>query len=90
MKVAGNMNPEPILEGTRYNRYAHSGIPRFIVESPTVPIRMRNTPATKGGFRRLLYVMMNPVAVPTMDAAMEGTIRRKPELVADSRRTAWK
>jgi len=34
--------------------------------------------------------MRKPVAVPTVDDASDGTIRRNPELVADSRSTAWK
>jgi len=34
--------------------------------------------------------MRKPVAVPVKDAAIDGTINRRPEEVADSRSTAWK
>lgn len=34
--------------------------------------------------------MRKPVTVPTEEAATDGTMRRRPELVALSSRTAWK
>jgi hypothetical protein len=34
--------------------------------------------------------MMNPVAVPTAEEHKVGTTRRRPEVVALSKRTAWK
>ena len=90
MNVAGNMKPWPILVGRRKIKYAQSGIRLCIKDSATVPTSMRNAPATNGGLRFLDQVMRNPVAVPAVDAAIEGTIRRSPEEVADSSNTAWK
>jgi len=90
MKVPGNIKPSPIEVGRRNGRYAQSGRLRPIDDNPTVPMSKRIVPETSGHFRRLVYVMRKPVAVPTVDEAKDGSIRRSPELVADSRSTAWK
>jgi hypothetical protein len=88
MKVAGNMNPWPIADGTRKRKYAQSGIPRCMQDNATVPETKQITPRIKSHFSLFVQVIRNPVAVPTADAAKEGTINRKPDEVALSRSTA--
>jgi hypothetical protein len=55
-----------------------------------VPMSSSTAPETSGHLSLLLHEMRNPVATPATVADAVGTISRRPELVADSRRTAWK
>ena len=90
MNVPGKMNPLPMDDGTRKSKYSQSGRPLVMKRRQAVPIRRRIVPAINGGLRSRVYVMMKPVAVPTAEEHNVGTTRRRPELVALSRRTAWK
>jgi hypothetical protein len=90
MNEPGNRNPCPTFDGIRNNRYTHPGKSLCMSANPVVPISKNKAPLIKGHFNRRVHVIRNPVAVPTSDAATDGTMRRKPELVADSRSTAWK
>lgn len=62
---------------------------RRIKQRAMVPESRNETPRTTSHFRRRVQVMRKPVAAPVREAAMMGTMRRRPEEVADSRRTAW-
>lgn len=55
-----------------------------------VPIKMRVVPVTRGHLRRRVEVIRKPVAVPVVEETAEQIIRRRPEVVADVRRTPWK
>jgi len=59
-------------------------------DSPTAPMNRNIVPMTKSHFRRFVQVMRKPVAVPMADATSEGTMSRRPDVVALSRSTAWK
>jgi hypothetical protein len=48
------------------------------------------TPNTNNHFKRFVHTIRNPVAVPTADAATEGTMSLRPDVVALSSSTAWK
>ena len=61
-----------------------------MAERQLVPTRSSTAPRTSGHLRRLDQDMRKPVETPAMVADAEGMIRRRPESVADSRRTAWK
>jgi hypothetical protein len=61
-----------------------------IAERQIVPPRSKLVPTTSGHLRRLDHDIKNPVETPAMVADAEGTMRWRPESVADSRRTAWK
>lgn len=90
INVEGNMKPLPTLDGTRKNTYDQSGSPLVIQLSEVVPINRNMVPAITGGLRRRVQVMRKPVAVPTAEEHNVGIMSRRPELVALSRRTAWK
>ncbi len=51
---------------------------------------MREVPRVSGHLRRRVEVMRKPVAAPAMEEMAEETTRRRPEVVAVVRRTAWK
>ena len=55
-----------------------------------VPRKMRVVPVTRGHLRRRVEVIRKPVAVPVAELTAEQIIRRRPEVVADVRRTPWK
>lgn len=55
-----------------------------------VPTRTKILPVWTGHLRRRVHVTAKPVKVPTMEEAMVGMTRRRPEEVALVRRTAWK
>lgn len=90
INVAGNINPAPMLDGARKSRYAQLGKPLVINTREVVPISSRIVPATSGVLSSRVQVMRKPVAVPNAEPHMVGTMRRRPEFVALSSRTAWK
>lgn len=90
MRVPGNMKPFPMLEGIRKSGYNQSDMPFLMKTRPLVPASRRMTPTISGGLRRPVHVMMKLVAVPAAEEHNMGTTRRRPELVALSKRTAWK
>jgi len=59
-------------------------------EMDRVPRKMRVVPRTRGHLRRRVEVIRKPVAVPVVEATAEQMIRRRPEVVAEVRRTPWK
>jgi hypothetical protein len=56
----------------------------------TAPSRVRDAPTTSGQCRRRVCAMRKPVAAPAVEATPEERTRRKPEVVAEVRRTPWK
>lgn len=90
INAPGKRNPWPALEGTRKRKYTQLGIPIFMHDRQVVPVRRSRVPETRGHLRRLDHEIRKPVETPAMVADMEGTISRRPLLVALSRRTAWK
>ena len=90
MNALGNMNPVPTLVGTRNSIYAQVGISFLINSKPIVPIKQNTPPATRKTFSCFVCVIQKPVRVAKKAPTMEGIMRRSPDSVAVSRRTAWK
>lgn len=55
-----------------------------------MPRRVQIVPVRTGHLRRRVRSTAKPTEVPVMEEAMVGRTRRRPEEVADVRRTAWK
>jgi hypothetical protein len=55
----------------------------------TLPRMRKKEPRSKVGFIRAVCVIMKPVENPAVMLKRNGGIRRVPETVAVSRRTAW-
>lgn len=70
--------------------YNHVGNPLRMNKSVILPRTRNRLPATKSHFRRFVQVMRKPVAKPMRDAMIVGIMRRRPDVVALSRRMAWK
>lgn len=90
MNAPGNKNPCPMDVGIKNRTYAQSGSPLRMKHNPTVPSKQNDIPKIRGALSLFEYVIQKPVKTPNVDPAIEGTMRRRPELVADSKRTAWK
>lgn len=61
-----------------------------MAERQVVPTSNKTAPRTSAHLRCLDQEIKKPVETPAIVADVEGTMRRRPESVADSRRTAWK
>lgn len=83
-------NPMPVWVGTRTRTYAQLGQERWREERHIVPRTISEVPVTSGHLSLLVRVTKRPVVAPAVEDTREQVRRRRPEVVADDRRTPWK